>query len=132
MKALAHPLWHLRSTLCHVVGCSAVTVEMPGPPLELRKRRIAIAVGILQLPTPMVRTHLLQGPRRFPTQRFFRKRRVGITDGDIACPAFPDFIGNRSAAHRLECTNDLQNAAALTCSKIDREHPGLSQVTQGA
>src|SRR5260370_32333940 len=131
MKALAHPVWVSRSTLGRVVGCPAVTVEMPGPPLDLRKLRIAIAVGILQLPTRMVRTHLLQGPRRFPTQRFFRKRRVGITDGDITCPALPDFIGDRSAAHRLKCPNDFQNAVALTRSKIDGEHPGLSQVTQG-
>ena len=38
-----------------------------------------MAVRVLQLPTPMVRTHFLQGPHRFPAKRFFRKRRAGIT-----------------------------------------------------
>src|SRR5246127_672109 len=91
-----------------------------------------IAVGILQLPTPMVGTHLGQRPRRLPAQGFSRKRRVGITDGDITDPAFSDFIRNTPAAHGLECPNDLQNAAAVACSKIECQHSGLLQMIEDA
>src|ERR1700686_1762206 len=89
-----------------------------------------IAVRIFQLPTPMVSTHFGQRPRRLPTQGFSRKRRVGITDGDITGPAFTNFIRNRPAAHGLECPNDFQNAAAVACSKIEREQSGLFQIVQ--
>src|SRR5687767_8298863 len=93
------------AVLAHPPGADAraVTVGMPGPLLELRLD-CTIAVGVLQLPTPMVRTHLLQRSRRFPTQLLLRKRRVAITGGDIPCPARPDLVPNRPAAHRLKCS----------------------------
>src|SRR6266700_21850 len=104
---------------------------MCGPLPDFRKLVAMVTVGILQLPTPMVRTHLLQRLGRFPAKRIHRKGRVGIADGDITGTALPDFIGDRSPAHRLKCTNDLHNAAAVTSAKIDRKHTGLSQLTQG-
>ncbi|TWB67376.1 hypothetical protein FBZ94_1011058 [Bradyrhizobium sacchari] len=110
---------------------SAVTAEMPGPLLKFRKLATIITVGVLQLPTPMVRIHLLRRPGRSPTQYLARRGRVCKADGDVTGPALPDFLGDRAPARCLECANDVQNAAAVARAKIDREHAGPSEVAQG-
>ena len=42
------------------IARSGMTTAMPGPHPNLRKLSAFIAVGVLQLPTPMIRAHLLQ------------------------------------------------------------------------
>ena len=101
-----------------------MTAQMSGPLRSLRELACTKAIGVLQLPAPMVRTHLLQGPRRRPAQRILRKGRVGIADGDITGPALHDFIGDGPPARRFECANDVQDTVPVACSKVDREQTG--------
>src|SRR5438445_5369865 len=110
---------------------SGMTTAMPGPPPNLHRLAALIAVGVLQLPTPMVHAHLLQGPRRRPAQRILCKGRIGIADGDITGPALPDFIGDRSPARRFKRAHDVQNATAVARSEIDRDQTGLPELAQG-
>ena len=58
---------------------------------------------------------------------FLSPRSDRITDGNITCPAFRDFIRDRSAAHRLECPNGFQNTVAFPVPRLTVSTPGLLQ-----
>ena len=78
MKALADPLWHLRSTLCHVVGLSrdgreAGTAPGPSEAAYRDSRRDSSIANANGPHTFAPRTALISKPA------LFRKRRAGIT-----------------------------------------------------
>src|SRR5437899_875391 len=80
-----------------------------------------VSARVLALPVPGIGTHLTQVPRGLPSEQGGCEGCVGVTCCDVARPAFDDMVGDRFARHRLECSDDLEDAMTFAGPQIYRK-----------
>ena len=82
-------------------------------------RHILISMIPVLREAPAVAAHVVDIAGRAPAQQGCGLLGIGIAQGDVACAAGADLVGNGAAGSLFEGLDDFQNAGAVAGAQVD-------------
>ena len=97
--------------------------KKPPEAVFLEGLRVAVAVGVIALPTPGIAAHVVQRLFRLPAKQLFGLGGVRVAAGHIARPAVYDDIGNPDAVDTLEGIDRSSTLYPVPVPRLNTSQP---------